>query len=124
MPAGAKSMSERLPKHLHDAVQAARHALAFLGSADLAEYQRNALMRSAVERQVEIVGEACRRALDDEPALRLRVPEMALAIGTRNRVIHAYDRVEDEIVLNVVRACFPLLIERLQVEIAGWGQPQ
>lgn len=87
-------MSDRLPKHLHDALTAASLAVQFMGQADLAAYEANAMQRSAVERQFEILGEACRRALEDTPDLRADLPEAALAIGLRNRIIHSYDRVE------------------------------
>jgi uncharacterized protein with HEPN domain len=111
-------MSERLPKHLHDALRAARLALDFLRDTELAAYEANALLRSAIERQVEIVGEACRRALDDEPALRERMPECALAIAIRNRIAHGYDSVDNLIVLNTVKGSFPSLAERLVQELA------
>jgi uncharacterized protein with HEPN domain len=87
-------MPNRLPKHLHDALTAAQLAAGFLYGFDLERYAADTLVRSAVERQLEILGEACRRALDDEPALRERVPGMALAVALRNRIIRGYDRVE------------------------------
>ena len=111
-------MSERLPKHLHDALRAAHLALDFLGDKDVAAYEADALLRSAVERQVEIVGEACRRAIDDTPALRERVPECALAVAIRNRIAHGYDSVDNLVVLNTVKGSFPSLAERLAQELA------
>jgi uncharacterized protein with HEPN domain len=51
-------MSSRLPKHLHDALTAAQLAAGFLSGFDLARYAADALVRSAVERQLEILGEA------------------------------------------------------------------
>jgi uncharacterized protein with HEPN domain len=87
-------MPNRLPKHPHDALTAAQLAAGFLYGFDLERYAADTLVRSAVERQLEILGEACRRALDEEPALRERVPGMALAVALRNRIIHGYDRVE------------------------------
>lgn len=110
-------MSERLPKHLHDALQAVRLALRFMESRSLGEYGDDALVRSAVERQVEIVGEACRRALNDEPVLRERLPESALAIAVRNRIAHGYDSVDSAVVFNTVTASFPALVVKLEHEL-------
>ena len=111
-------MPDRLRKHLHDALTAARLAMEFLGGASLQDYSANALARSAVERQLEILGEACRRALDERPALRARIPEAGLAIALRNRLIHGYDAVDDAIVRDTVTKDLPRLAEALQRELA------
>ena len=107
-------MSERLPKHLDDALHAARLALRFLADRSLSEYCGDDMLRSAVERQVEVVGEACRRALGDTPALRDHLPECVLAIAMRNRITHGYDTVDHGIVYETVATRFPPLIEGLQ----------
>ena len=112
-------MSERLNKHLHDALRAARLAVEFVGGVELLGYESDAMRHSAVERQMEIVGEACRRALDDTPALHERVPEFAKAIALRNRLSHGYDSVDHRIVFNTVRVHLPSLIERLEAELSG-----
>jgi uncharacterized protein with HEPN domain len=115
-------MSDRLPKHLHDVLQAARLALSFLGARGPAGYEADVLLRSAVERQVEIVGEACRRSLDDTPELRSRMPEAVLAIAMRNRISQGYDGIDNAFVLNTVNVHFPLLILKLELELAPFSR--
>jgi uncharacterized protein with HEPN domain len=110
-------MSSRLPKHLHDALVAARLAVRFVGAADDATYLADVMLRSAVERQLEILGEACKRILDEDPGLRERLPEAPLALALRNRIIHGYDRVEHAVVLDTVRSDLPGLIEKLEAEL-------
>jgi uncharacterized protein with HEPN domain len=110
-------MPNRLPKHLHDALTAARLALRFAADVDEAGYRADVMLRSAVERQLEILGEACRRALDQEPGLRNQWPEAVMAVGLRNRIIHGYDKVEHGLVLETVRRDLPLLITRLEAEL-------
>lgn len=110
-------MSDRLPKHLDDAAHAAQLALKFVAGRSFDEYRGDEMLRSAVERQVEIVGEACRRALDDEPSLRSRVPEAALAVAMRNRIAHGYDTVDDGIVYQPVTTRFTELLGGLQREL-------
>ena len=56
------------------------------------------MRRSAVERQLEILGEACARIARLEPPLLASVANLKLAIDLRNRIIHGYDAVDDEIV--------------------------
>lgn len=120
MPAAGNSMSERLPKHLDDAAHAAKMALRFVAGRSLDAYCADDLLRSAVERQVEIVGEACRRALDACPDLRVRLPECALAVAMRNRIAHGYDTVDDTIVYETVTTRFAALLAGLERELAGF----
>jgi uncharacterized protein with HEPN domain len=110
-------MSDRLPKHLDDAAHAARLALRFASGHSLDHYRAGELLRSAVERQVEIVGEACRRALNDTPDLRERVPEMALAVAMRNPISHGYDTVDDVIVFETMTTRFAALLHGLDREL-------
>lgn len=116
-------MTNRLPKHLHDALTAARRAAEFLGGLDLDGYRANVLVRSAVERQLEILGEASRRVLDDAPELRERMPELGLAIGLRNQLIHAYDRVVDAVVVDTVQRDLPRLQVLLEAELVRFPLP-
>lgn len=116
-------MTTRLPKHLFDALGAARLATEFVRGVGDVAYADNVMVRSAVERQFEVLGEACRRSLDEEPALRERIPEMALAIALRNRIIHGYDRLEHAIVLDTVRRDLPGLIGALARELERFPLP-
>jgi uncharacterized protein with HEPN domain len=116
-------MTSRLPKHLFDALAAARLAAQFCSGLDLPQYTADALVRSAVERQLEILGEAARRALDDSPDLGSRIPALALAVGLRNRIIHGYDRVENAIVLDTVAKDLPPLMAALEAELLAYPPP-
>lgn len=113
-------MSSRLPKHLHDALTAARLAVQFVGLRSDEDYKADVLVRSGVERQLEILGEACGRALQDAPELRDRIPDAALAVAMRNRVIHGYDKVNHAIVLDAVRKDLPGLITQLEAELRAF----
>ena len=116
-------MTSRLPKHLHDALTEVRRASEFLGELEVDAYGANALVRSAVERQLEILGEASKRALDEAPELRDRIPELELAIGLRNRLIHGYDRVLHPVVVDTVRRDLPRLRVSLEAELARFPLP-
>ena len=117
-------MTSRLPKHLFDALAAIRLAREFtVNVSSFDAYCANALVRSAVERQLEIVGEACQRMAHDDPSMRERVVELGLAIGLRNRIIHGYDRVEHALVFDTLTKDLPLLAQRLQAELDRFGPP-
>ncbi|MGK2900421.1 MAG: HepT-like ribonuclease domain-containing protein [Burkholderiaceae bacterium] len=81
-------MKNRLPKHLFDALTAVRLAREFSTGLSFGGFEANVLVRSAVERQLEILGEACQRMVQVDPDIRRRVPELGFAIGLRNKIIH------------------------------------
>lgn len=58
-------------------------------------FEKDFLRRSAVERKVEIMGEAINRILKINPEFNL--PNAKEIINTRNRVIHGYDSVTPEL---------------------------
>ena len=116
-------MTSRLPKHLFDALEAIRLANEFTAGVSFEAYLSSALVRSAVERQLEVVGEACQRMVSTDPALRETIPELGLAIGLRNRIIHGYDRVEHAVVYDTLTKDLPLLAQRLRAELDRFGPP-
>ena len=59
--------------------------------------------QAAVERQFEIIGEALNRAVRDDETLADRVPDIPRIVGLRNRLIHGYDAVDDELVWDIVQ---------------------
>lgn len=91
-------MTDKTPKLLVDALGAIESAQEFVVGCSLVRYSADKMRRSAVERQLEILGEACARLARLEPALIGSVMNLKLAIDLRNRIIHGYDAVDDEIV--------------------------
>ena len=86
-----------------DAREAARRIQAFTAGQTLAGFSSSDLVRSAVERQFGIIGEALGKALSADPSLEPRYPEWRRIVGLRNRLIHGYDSVDEEIVWDVVQ---------------------
>ncbi len=109
----------RLPKHLFDAITAARRAVDFTVGLDADTYAADVMVRSAVERQLEILGEACRRAIEEDADFRTRLPEAALAVALRNRIIHGYDKLEHSVLLDTVQRDLPSMIAALEAELAA-----
>lgn len=91
-------MTDRIPKLLVDALGAIDSARCFVDGVSFFNYSNDKMRRSAVERQLEILGEACSRMVKLDPALSGSVTNLKLAIDLRNRIIHGYDSVDDEIV--------------------------
>ena len=114
-------MTDRTPKLLVDALGAIASAREFTAGCSLAVYVDDKMRRSAVERQLEILGEACARLAKLEPALIESVPNLKLAIELRNRIIHGYDSVDDEIVYLTVIQDLDVLHAQLAVLLAERG---
>ena len=116
-------MPSRLPKHLFDALTAVRLARQFAAGLSFDGFDSNLLVRSAIERQLEILGEACQRMVQADADIRQRLPEAGFAIGLRNKIIHGYDRIENAVVYDTLMHDLPALEERLVQELAKLPPP-
>ena len=102
-------------KLLYDVRQAAALLTRFTGGKTLDDYADDAMLRSAVERQFEIVGEAMAQlARVDEGAAR-RISNYRRIISFRNVLIHGYAEVDERLVWNVVESDLPTLIQEIEV---------
>ena len=100
-------------KSVMDVVGACQGIQEFTQGHTLESYQADYMRRCAVERLFLIVGEAFCRIDDADPLFRQKIPEMGDIIGMRNRVVHGYDYVDDEIVWTAVEKRIPDLLEKL-----------
>jgi uncharacterized protein with HEPN domain len=96
-------------KYLFDIAEACRLLDEFVTGKTFADYQADALLRSAVERQFEVIGEALRLAIRDDPTLTGAVTNCRRIIAFRNRLIHGYAAVLNDVVWGVVEADLPTL---------------
>lgn len=106
--------TKRTPKLLVDALGAIVSAQEFIAGCSLDVYIADKMRRSAVERQLEILGEACSRLAKLDPSLIESMANLKLAIDLRNRIIHGYDSVDDEVVYLTVMGD----LEALRVDLA------
>ena len=98
---------------LEDILSAADVISRCVGGKTLEEYAADVIIRSAVERQFEIIGEAIRRVLDAEPGLSLRLPEAAEVIAFRNLLAHGYHLIAHDQVWAIIRRDLPVLRTRV-----------
>ena len=98
-------------KLLYDLEQAARRITEFTHGRTLADYLQDAFLRSAVERQFEIIGEAANRLQRDSPLLADKIRDYKKIIAFRNVLAHGYDVIQHEIVWQAVVDKIPPLLE-------------
>jgi uncharacterized protein with HEPN domain len=107
---------ERDPKaFLWDAREAAALIAQFTAGKSLADYDRDKLVRSAVERQFEIIGEALSNLAKIDPASAAKIAELRDVIAFRNILVHGYATIDNERVWRVVQDDLP----RLQSDLTG-----
>jgi uncharacterized protein with HEPN domain len=103
-------------KSVWDAWSACQALKTFTTGQTFEVYLADIMLRSAVERQFEILGEALSRVVRVEPSFRDRFPEIGEVIGMRNRIAHRYDGLDDEIIFNTIKDNVPILM----VKLAAW----
>lgn len=94
---------------LADAVAAAHAVFVFCADRTLASYRADLMLRSAVERQLEILGESLGQLARASPDLGARIPDLRRIVGFRNFLAHAYATVEDDVVWAIVQSDVPAL---------------
>lgn len=96
-----------------DMLDAARTARQFVHGRTLSDFLSDRLLRSAVERTLEIVGEAARHVSEAGRRDHPDIPWNAI-IGMRNIIAHEYGEVLHEKVWNVCADRLPALIDHLE----------
>ena len=96
--------------HLWDAAEAARLVHEFARDKTEAEFTSNLIVRSAVERQLEILGEALNRLRRDDADTAVRVADLDKIVGMRNVLAHVYGDIDYEIVWRAATTGVPALI--------------
>jgi uncharacterized protein with HEPN domain len=106
-------MQRDVEKHLIDILAAANDVQQFVSGRTFDEYRSDRMLKAAVERKFEIIGEALGRVAKLAPDTARAIREYQKIIAFRNFVIHKYDVVSDPLVWDVVQNKLPVLVEDL-----------
>ena len=74
---------------------------------DFNAYQSDLKTKRAIERNLEIIGEAMHRVLKKDSSIQFS--NSRRIVETRNRIIHGYDTVSDEILWSIIMTHIPIL---------------
>ncbi len=107
-------MNEKVIKYLYDIKLAIEEIDSFFSSRQkrYEEYADDIMLKRAIERDLEIIGEAINRILKEYPEVPLNNAKKI--VGLRNQIIHAYDAISDENIWGIVINHLPAL--KLEVE--------
>jgi uncharacterized protein with HEPN domain len=109
--------------YLWDMREAADAIAEFTVSMNASEYAESRIVRAAVERQFEIIGEALSQLAKLDPALAHRVPDFRDIISFRNLLIHAYAVINHDEVWDAVQTSLPTLRQTVAALLDELGPP-
>jgi uncharacterized protein with HEPN domain len=106
-------MNEKVLKCLYDIKLAIDEIDTFFSSRNkkFDEYTSDLLLKRAIERNLEIIGEAMNRIMKEDPLFP--IDNAKRIIGLRNQIIHGYDSVSDENIWGIVINHLPKLKEEI-----------
>ena len=105
-------------KLLEDVRIAGERILVFTCDRSVDDYKTDEMLRSAVERQFEVIGEALNRLRRLDGKLASQTPECDQIIAFRNVLIHGYDLIDHTIVWSVVQTKLRPLIDQVRLLLA------
>ncbi len=113
-------MDERVLKWLYDVKIAIEEIDDFFREEerDFLKYRENLMLKRAVERNLEIIGEAVNRIISRDHTFTEKISNAKAIIGLRNQVIHAYDNISDENIWSILINHLPKL-KREVFELIG-----
>ncbi len=112
-------MDVEIKTWLYDILQSIKEIESYFAGKPLRfdEFASDTKTKRAVERNLEIIGEAVNRITKKDPAIE--IPDSRKIIDTRNRIIHGYDVVSADIIWSMVVRHLPMLkevVEKLLTE--------
>ena len=100
-------------KYLFDIKQAANLLADFTRGKSFADFQDDPMLRSAVERQFEIIGEALAQLAKADHRTVALISEHRRIIAFRNILIHGYAQIDDRLVWGVLDSKLPTLSQEV-----------
>lgn len=106
-------MSDEINKYLYDILESIENVDVHLNhERNFNSYMGSLTIRRAIERELEIIGEATNRILKEAPEIQISYGRQI--VDLRNRVIHAYDAVDELIIWKVINRDLPILKNEVQ----------
>ena len=102
-------------KYLFDIQQAVKLLREFTSAKALSDYEADAMLRAAVEREFEIIGEAMAQLARADKTVVTRISKYQRIIAFRNILIHGYADVDDKLVWDVVETNLSTLSDEIEV---------
>ncbi len=112
----------RVVARFQDILNHARDALRYVANTDQALFQQDDMRHRAVERCLEVIGEAA-RALPEPIKTQFNTIPWPMMVGMRNILTHEYGRVNLVLVYRTVVDDLPVLIQQVEAILAAHAPP-
>lgn len=105
-------MNHRINKHLEDILESISQISTFVGDINnFFEFSQNIMLKKAVERNLEIIGESLNTILKLEP--NIHITNSRKIVDLRNKLIHEYDNIDDVVIWGIIKKHLVLLQEEI-----------
>lgn len=111
-------------KYLYDILSSCEFLLEFTAGRTLDDYAQDRPFRSAVERELQIIGEAVLQLDRVSPQVAERVPEHRNIIGFRHVLVHGYDSLRPATVWSIIAVKLPELTQEVRGLLGETDGPQ
>ena len=108
---------------LWDVQYACNAVMDFLQGVAFEQFAADLLLRSAVERQLQNMGEALAQLGRLDPELAKKVPDHRAVISFRNVLVHGYATLDKQVVWNVIQRDLPELLSAVDAALISLGPP-
>lgn len=112
-------MQREVSKLLYDAQQACRAVAEFTHGKSVDDYRDNLMLRSAVERQLMIMGEALYQASKRDESLSASISDVRRIINFRHVIVHGYASLEHDTVWGIIEHDVPRLAHEIEEILEG-----
>lgn len=108
-------MDNNIKAWLYDILNAIMEIESFFndGEKEFTKYQSDIRTKRDVERNIEIIGEALSRILKNDDSIS--ITNSRKIVDTRNRIIHGYDSVSDDVIWGIVIRHLPILQTEIEM---------
>jgi uncharacterized protein with HEPN domain len=112
-------MRPKTPKLLEDIRDAATFVRDIVRGKTLDDYHADRILRQAIERNFEIIGEAMKRLAQHDPDTTARIGDHRQIVAFRNVLIHGYDLVDHTLVWSTIGQQVPALLRDVEALLAA-----
>ncbi len=107
-------MTTQARKRLHDIRMAAEALCRFTSGKTVEDLKGDEVLQAAVERKLEVIGEAFVQLRAEDAATTERFPELRQIVGMRNRLVHGYDQLDLDVLWDATVSKVPQLLTQVE----------